>query len=83
MRPTAASDPFTGIRGAGQYGWPVSPVRSFEMEMALPEGVVERAARGIRETSLYILALTRGEGRDILRRRAPRLDQAAERPATA
>lgn len=46
-----------------------------------PDEVAERVVRGIREKSLYIL--THAESRDILRRRAQRLDKAAERLATA
>jgi NAD(P)-dependent dehydrogenase (short-subunit alcohol dehydrogenase family) len=46
-----------------------------------PEEVAERVVRAIREKSLYIL--THAESRDILRRRAQRLEKAAERFATA
>jgi NAD(P)-dependent dehydrogenase (short-subunit alcohol dehydrogenase family) len=46
-----------------------------------PEEVAERVVQAIREKSLYIL--THAESRDILRRRAQRLEKAAERFATA
>jgi NAD(P)-dependent dehydrogenase (short-subunit alcohol dehydrogenase family) len=46
-----------------------------------PEEVAERVVAAIREKSLYIL--THAESRDILRRRAQRLERAAERFATA
>jgi NAD(P)-dependent dehydrogenase (short-subunit alcohol dehydrogenase family) len=46
-----------------------------------PEAVAERVVEAIREKSLYIL--THAESRDILRRRAQRLEKAAERFATA
>jgi len=46
-----------------------------------PEEVAGRVVSAIREKSLYIL--THAESRDILRRRAQRLEKAAERFATA
>ncbi|MBI2963721.1 MAG: SDR family NAD(P)-dependent oxidoreductase [Deltaproteobacteria bacterium] len=45
-----------------------------------PEEVAERVVRGIREKALYIL--THSESRDVLRRRAQRLAEAAEKLAT-